>query len=573
MPKLLSKILAWTIIAFTALTLLGLLGFNTFVNFSLWKLKEAKSTKSTEGPSVKEELQKKQLQKIDQELDGFTGKDLYIYHDQLDQKEGYLGIKGVVTNPRTRDLTTGKCSPELEEQENPETGYLIFSEEVKQAFEQILQDVNDWFEWDGQLTAEKGMSKDNYSNCLARNNCILYGAPGTGKTEFVRELSRVLLKKCSTLEDDDDPKSRLIPLAPVIEIKGYSLQTVKLDHNDLGPHEKLIKILQKFKAEKLTGWDKETLEKYQEGVACQLPYIVFIEEADQAKNVTTDKEGKGLEEFKNFLSSSTDEKGLNTAIMTEAAQDRNSIIIIATNNYKDLDPAIKRRGRLGKQLNFTWTPETLYEYSQGDPDGNFKVNWPTLEEGSEHPSWKFSGNPDYHLLFALCEKFNFANYKNEFVTKANAIFKQWEEWAEPERNTWAASKLGNETELYCLNCHKTVTPPEPGIKSVSDDKQKETILIKCGEEAEHEAIPICNWLLHFLHTFWVFHAKSNLANWKHPNQILRYTYDKDYLLRETMVRSAKNNTQELRGLKEQLENLNKNAFVELKNIARKLGNS
>jgi hypothetical protein len=39
-------------------------------------------------------------------------------------------------------------------------------------------------------------------------------------------------------------------------------------------------------------------------------------------------------------------------------------MIIATNDYENLDPALFRRGRLGKRLNFSWTPEILKEYGE-----------------------------------------------------------------------------------------------------------------------------------------------------------------------------------------------------------------
>ncbi|CAG8435260.1 5951_t:CDS:2 [Ambispora gerdemannii] len=83
------------------------------------------------------------------------------------------------------------------------------------------------------------------------------------------------------------------------------------------------------------------------------PYIVFIEEADQGINALgksgrADEKNKGLlEEYKNFLSKSTDQEGLKGD-----AQDLNSIIIIATNNFESIDPAVFRRGRLGEKLNF-----------------------------------------------------------------------------------------------------------------------------------------------------------------------------------------------------------------------------
>jgi ATP-dependent 26S proteasome regulatory subunit len=54
-----------------------------------------------------------------------------------------------------------------------------------------------------------------------------------------------------------------------------------------------------------------------------------------------------LEDWKNFLSTPRDSEELKGG-----AQDKNSCIIIATNNYDNIDPALFRRGRLGKKLNF-----------------------------------------------------------------------------------------------------------------------------------------------------------------------------------------------------------------------------
>ncbi|MEG7978364.1 MAG: ATP-binding protein [Mollicutes bacterium UO1] len=81
-----------------------------------------------------------------------------------------------------------------------------------------------------------------------------------------------------------------------------------------------------------------------------MPYIVFVDEADQAKNsLTYNPQAKNnLEEFKNFFSQAEDGGGLR-----KEAQDLNSICIFATNNYETIDPAMKRRGRLGTSINFT----------------------------------------------------------------------------------------------------------------------------------------------------------------------------------------------------------------------------
>jgi hypothetical protein len=314
--------------------------------------------------ATKAELDKKQLEAVNKQLEGFSGKDLYKVHE-LENKlgdPGYLGIRDIDEAKRTQNLDTGKYQEGLQEE-----GYLLFSEETKQHFCQVIQDLDDFVNNQGKLGDESQQSdKDNYSSYLVRNNCILYGAPGTGKTEFVRELNRILVErygkepqKVQTPTDPSDPnygisvdpqeqeaaeKGVKIPQIPVVEIKGASLQTGGPTVGQPLPQEKFVTILQRF---------KEDHFKDDGGIASQRPYVVFIEEADQARNVMVDKPKRNLEDFKNFLSSSSDKDGLNVSHVSRAAQDRNSIIIIATNNYEEIDPAMKRRGRLGKSLNFT----------------------------------------------------------------------------------------------------------------------------------------------------------------------------------------------------------------------------
>ncbi|CAG8794631.1 18193_t:CDS:2, partial [Racocetra fulgida] len=153
--------------------------------------------------------------------------------------------------------------------------------------------------------------------------------PGTGKTEFINELVHHLYQQFAK-------ENQLIP--PVIEVKGAKLKSAGGITDQPSPDQKLISIIKHYKKE--VFGDEFSPE----------PYIVFVEEADQGVDVMGGTGGKKnylLEEYKNFLSTSQDKAGL-----AAEAQDPNSIIIIATNNFDLIDPAVVRRGRLGKKLNF-----------------------------------------------------------------------------------------------------------------------------------------------------------------------------------------------------------------------------
>ncbi|CAG8702775.1 43642_t:CDS:2 [Gigaspora margarita] len=249
------------------------------------------------------------------------------------------------------------------------SGNLVYPEVIKKHFIAILDDIDDLINT-GQVYTHKDEEQDNYSSRFTRRNTILYGMAGTGKSEFPRQLVFEIAakyqseseKKLNEYNEDlakkqerliNDPESEQLKteieelknliqdceqqltteeskLVPVFQIDGFHLQTAGKAINDKGleSHEKLIAILKELKKEAFG-------DAYSDK-----PYIVFVEEADQGVNVMTagggGKKNNLLEDWKNFLSTTEDAAGLKNNV-----QDPNSVIIIATNNYENLDPALE----------------------------------------------------------------------------------------------------------------------------------------------------------------------------------------------------------------------------------------
>src|SRR5207248_8350257 len=76
--------------------------------------------------------------------------------------------------------------------EEGQTGTLIYMDEINNHFAKIMNDIaavkdSDSLNANGDaLDSEE--ENDDYSPWLKRNNTLLYGTPGTGKTVFVNEL-------------------------------------------------------------------------------------------------------------------------------------------------------------------------------------------------------------------------------------------------------------------------------------------------------------------------------------------------------------------------------------------------
>ncbi|CAG8449742.1 11240_t:CDS:1 [Racocetra fulgida] len=364
----------------------GLLGFNVYLNYKKTSIKEQAEKERQEAKKQLEEdekLKRDIAEMTKQKLTGWTPPS-NSYSILSVENINHLGMIDHETIACQNCNSCQNCQAG-EECLNMQPK-LIFTRKVKEYIHNVLDSIIK------HVNSEE-LGPDNYNDnvtpFLKRYNAVLYGAPGTGKTELVNELVHHLHEKFSnpevktltkeieqietklekarqqqaaiskkseetTKEDkvleqkvdqitreltakqkelSELQKSHWVP--PVFKIDGVQLQTGGAVTDQPNPEDKLRMIIEKCK------------KQYFDNAYSDKPYIVFIEEADQGKNVMTAEKGKLLEEFKNFLSTSEDKAGLKAK-----AQDPNSIIIIATNNFDQIDPAVVRRGRLGEKLNF-----------------------------------------------------------------------------------------------------------------------------------------------------------------------------------------------------------------------------
>lgn len=526
------KKFVFSLIAIAVVLHLSIMGIQAFLTW------QNNNKENKQQNSEKDNLE---IEKLKRDLGGYQG--TYTLYE-WDDKKGYLGIKDFdeVPNASPDGLRIGE-------------GILLFTQETKKHFSQIAQDVDEWINKDDhKLSPLYGLSESHNYPWLIRNNCILYGAPGTGKTEFVRELNHLLINRYGEEPqiyrptDPNDPNSGMTedpqererasrgikkPRIPIFEIKGADIMST--GKNEPKTYEKLVISIQKAKDEffKNPDWEGNV------GKDSQWPYIVFLEEGDQAKNpLTYSPQAKNnLEELKNFFSTGSESKGL-----AVKSQDRNSIFVVATNNYETVDPAMKRWGRLGTSMNFTWSPETLKKYGESV---NYHINWIKINGSRDHYCWKFEDNEDRELLFELAKEINFYNFEKQFVSKTNQILKLWQNWNEKEREDYAHSRLGLENKVWCNYCKKETNPEKVSqkeerikraLKGYNDQNEKEKVLKEEREkkltDCGHESKPVCNWLLHYLHTFLQYYRRQDLENFKHPRNIQRYNFNEKRLLRE-----------------------------------------
>ncbi|CAJ0841976.1 13467_t:CDS:2 [Entrophospora sp. SA101] len=360
----------------------GLIGFNVYINYRTYGFKREKENerlKKQEERDAKDQLDRDIAEMQKEALEGKILRAEDVEH------------LGIIEHGQIACTKCNACDNCRDGEECLEMKpCLIFSDEVNEYLRNVLQAMTNFI---NKEDLEPDGYSDSYSPFLKRHNAVLYGAPGTGKTVMINEIihhlqekfgdphneisdkkkeikkleqqldqlkakakivgnknpkevtpeDKLLDKQIDELRKQIDKKNQELQklqdtykVPPVFKIDGAKLETAGEAMGQPQIEDKLIKIIEMCKKEAFNG------KTYSDE-----PYIVFVEEADQGKNVLTAGKNNLLEGYKNFLSTSEDKLGLKAK-----AQDPNSIILIATNNFDQIDPAVMRRGRLGEKLNF-----------------------------------------------------------------------------------------------------------------------------------------------------------------------------------------------------------------------------
>jgi DNA-directed RNA polymerase subunit M/transcription elongation factor TFIIS len=175
--------------------------------------------------------------------------------------------------------------------------------------------------------------------------------------------------------------------------------------------------------------------------------------------------------------------------------------------------------------------------------------------------------------------------KEKFAPKTQEIIQSWQTFrsnTEPYKSK-VEKELGAEEKLWCSTCGKEVEREtqearqqriQQAIKNatqhIDDTNQKKQVedqtreqerkkkLGKCGHDGEL----VCNWLLHYLHTFLLYYDKQDLNSFTKVEQIKRYEFGDNQLLRER-----------LRELSDELYNSNIDLGNQLGTSLTKIANS
>jgi hypothetical protein len=533
------------------LVILGIQGWFIYKDYSVnWETLEIEHGRESEREKKKQEVEMRK--KAEDDLRNLQSKALKGFNP-----EGKASILSIEAVSHPGFLKDPNCSFTCQDVSTPT---LIYPKTIHQQFRAIINDII-CLKNGQELEKEHTGESDNYSKQLKRNNTVMYGAPGTGKSVFVEELVHHLyenfgkkveveiinlkneIEALKIQRKDVDKKypveqkrndeqekirdqlidqvrkaldgkeeelsklenSNITP--PIIQIKGEKLKSASgISSNEPDVAQKFLSIVKHYKR-KVFGSENSTE-----------PYIVFVEEADQGVDVMGGTGGKKnylLEEYKTFLSTTEDKVGL-----AANCQDPNSIIIIATNNFPLIDPAVVRRGRLGRQLNFDWTPEIIKRYGEeGDNNYMFSENqsgWPKINWPKDDPCWQFEGNANYGELYGLCTQFGYAKFKDKFAKNstnpnligvANRVIKSYYDLKYGDR-AWFTVK---EKELGCLPTGKKIT-----VNGKEEDEK------------------VCNWLLHFLYTFHWFNDRQQIDVFQSIKEIKRYDFGNEFLTREAI---------------------------------------
>ncbi|CFW92736.1 protein of unknown function [endosymbiont DhMRE of Dentiscutata heterogama] len=187
MPNFFKKIIGW-LIGLAVILFLVILGIQTFLAWKNNDLQKKKMMLKYSDKNLEEQLKEAQeRQKVQDDIAKMTQEKL----------KGYNAAKGgQVLSPHNIKHLGLRNHPSLK-CEDCKRPTLIFKDEANEHLLRILNDITA-FKQGEELSADG--ENDPYSTQLKRNNAVLYGAPGTGKTEFINELVHHLYQQFASEE-------------------------------------------------------------------------------------------------------------------------------------------------------------------------------------------------------------------------------------------------------------------------------------------------------------------------------------------------------------------------------------
>ena len=178
--------------------------------------------------------------------------------------------------------------------------------------------------------AEADPTRGNYEDGLG-NNALFYGAPGTGKTETMRNLCvkadkypLVVVAGSDLTPTDADQKGEILPLHKF----AYTISELEWS---------LVKDY---------GFERE-----ENG---EVKYMLFVDEANQISNNSLVFQSNGLKFLKDCLESADKDR------------DSKNLWAFATNHRDQVEKATFRKGRLSNPLDFTWNWKVFKEFCKNN---------------------------------------------------------------------------------------------------------------------------------------------------------------------------------------------------------------
>lgn len=259
--------------------------------------------------------------------------------------------------------------------------------------------------------AERDPTRGNYEKGLG-NNALFYGAPGTGKTETMRNL-------CVKADK-----------YPLVVVAGSDLTPTEADQSaEILPLHKFAYTISELEWSLVKDYG---FEREDNG---EVRYMLFVDEANQISNNALIFQSNGLKFLKDCLESADKDR------------DSKNLWAFATNHRDQVEKATFRKGRLSNPLDFTWNWKVFKDFCE-----NNGVDLPER--------WKKQGQLTSEDEQWLAD-FNVDVFNRYFLGKDNDVSERKEFWKLFIENNPNAEYFPDEDEEEQNNNNEGLEEEEP----------------------------------------------------------------------------------------------------------------